>query len=103
MKLKNLALGRQFSRTEKYESKNCKCCRMVSEKLHLPTKTVLLKLFEDLVPRTTSFIFLSADCVVYVMLGDLLATLEQEWGNTAVLFTSCVIIKILMKILTNMP
>ena len=58
---------------------------------------------EDLVPRTILFMFLSVDFVVNFMSGDLLATLEQELGSIAALFTSCVILKILMKILTNMP
>ena len=48
------------------------------------------------------FMFLSVDFVVNFMSGDLPATLEQELGSIAALFTSCVILKILMKILTNM-
>jgi len=43
VKLKNLALGRQFSRTEKCGSKNCKCCRMVSEKTSFAHKDSVVK------------------------------------------------------------
>ena len=43
VKLKNLALGRQFSRTEKCGSKNCKCWKMVSEKTSFAHKDSIVK------------------------------------------------------------
>ena len=43
VKVKNIALGKQFGRTMKCGSKNCKCCKMVSDKTSFTYKDSVIK------------------------------------------------------------
>ena len=43
VRVKNIALGKQFGRTMKCGSKNCKCCRMVSDKPSFVYKDTVVK------------------------------------------------------------